>query len=343
MTLCTSAELAARSISGGPVDASKTLPPTSAVEGYFRSLSNWGRWGDDDRRGALNLITPEVRLAATRSVRSGTAVSLARDIDPRTPDPLHSGIASVHRTTDVKEVEKNLGRKARWDAYADHIEIAPHGGNAHLDGLAHYSWDDKYYNGFDVSNTTVDGGAVDLAVHHASEGIITRGVLLDIAGLHGVDELERGYAITTEDLLAAEARQHLKVRAGDALLIHTGSAAAIFRDGPAYHTDDRGPLDAVQTGLDASALPFLHERDIAVMGADGTHDVQPPQYGDFNFARPIHSVCLVAIGIWLMDNLDLTELAHQCAAREQWDFLFTANPWRFVGSTSSPLNPVAIL
>lgn len=325
------------------MNESSTLLPTTAIEEYFRTLSNWGRWGDDDRRGALNLITPDVRAEAVKSVRDGAAVSLARDIDPLTPDPLHSGMAAVHRTTDVREVEKALGHKARWDAYADHINIAPHGGNAHLDGLAHYSWDDKYYNGFDVMNTTVEGGAVDLAVHHASEGIVTRGVLLDIAALHGVAELERGYAVTMADLLAAEERQRVRVRAGDALLIHTGSAAAILRDGPLFRTEDKSPLNACQSGLDASTLPFLRERDVAVMGADGTHDVQPPQYDDINFARPIHSVCLVAIGIWLMDNLDLTALARECESRQQWDFLFTANPWRFVGSTSSPLNPVAIL
>ncbi|MFE3757981.1 cyclase family protein [Nocardia tengchongensis] len=324
-------------------EPNKMLPGT-AVEEYFTSLSNWGRWGGDDRRGTLNLITPAVRREAVRSVRSGVAVSLARDIDPVTPDPLHSGMATVERKTDVREVERALGVKMRWDAFADHIVIAPHGGNAHLDGLAHYSWDDKYYNGFDADATTVDGGAVDLAVHHAADGLITRGVLLDIAGLFGVEYVERGYAVTPADLEAAEARQGVTVRAGDALLIHTGNAAAILAHGPLNRGNgDHGPLDNAQTGLDASALPFLWERDVAIMGADGTHDVQPPQYSDLNFARPIHSVCLVALGLWLMDNLDLTELAARCADNQQWDFLFTANPWRFVGSTSSPLNPVAIL
>ncbi|MGW0038309.1 cyclase family protein [Gordonia sp. NPDC003376] len=313
------------------------------VEELHTTLSNWGRWGDDDRRGTLNLITPEVRRAALASVRSGNAISLSRDMNPADPDPLKSGIAEVRRTSDVAEVQNAVGRGFRFEAVSEHIHIAPHGGNAHLDGLAHYSWDGKNYNGFPASATTEDDGATELAVQHASAGIITRGVLLDIAGLFGVRHVERGYAVTPTDLEAAERRQGVTVRSGDALLIHTGNAAAILEEGPLYRGAGRGPVDGVQTGLDASALQYLRDRDVAVMGADGTHDVQPPQYEDFDFARPIHSVCLVAIGLWLMDNLDLTALAATCAEERQWDFLFTALPWRFVGSTSSPINPVAVL
>jgi len=313
------------------------------IEGYFESLSNWGRWGEDDRRGTLNLITPAVRLAAAASVRSGRAVSLSRNIDPENPDPLHSGAAQVQRNSMIGEVEHHLGIRGRWDCIGEEIIVYPHGGNAHLDGLAHYSWDGKNYNGFAASESNKDVGSKYLDVSHASEGLITRGVLLDIAGLFGVEFVERGYAIKPEDLLAAERRQGVKVQAGDALLIHTGNAAAIVKYGPLYTTEEKGVLDGVQAGLDASCLPFLRERDVSMMGADGTHDVQPPRLADFDFARPIHSVSLVAMGLWLLDNLDLTGLAAACEEAQQWDFLFTALPWRFVGSTSSPLNPVAVL
>lgn len=324
---------------------SETANPTFSrtVEEYFTSLSNWGRWGDDDRLGTLNLITPEVRLSAMKSVRTGEAVSLSRNLDPAAPDPLHSGVSGVARKTTVNELEHALGISARWDAIGEEIIISPHGGNAHLDGLGHYSWDGKTYNGFDASESNNEIGSKYLDVSHASEGMISRGVLLDIAGLFDVEYVERGYAVKPEDLLAAERRQGVTVREGDVLLIHTGNAAALVNNGPLYHGDKKGILDGVQAGLDASCLPFLHERGVAVMGADGTHDVQPGQSDNFDFARPIHGVCLVAMGLWLIDNLDLTELAKTCADNKQWDFLFTALPWRFVGSTSSPLNPVAVL
>lgn len=313
------------------------------IEAYFTSLSNWGRWGDDDRLGTLNLITPEVRRGAVQAVRSGRAVSLARDLNPERPDPLHSGVTNVQRRSKVGEVRHLLGREARWDAIAEEIVLSPHGGNAHLDGLGHYYWDGTFYNGFPASASNDEVGSAHLSVAQASEGIITRGVLLDIAGLFGVDYVERGYAITKGDLLAAEQRQGVRVGAGDALLIHTGNAAALEQFGPLYATPDPGPLDGVQAGLDISCLPYLSERDVSVMGTDGTHDVQPGQSADFDFVRPIHSVSLVAMGLWLMDNLDLTALAAACTDAQQWEFLFTALPWRFVGATASPLNPVAVL
>lgn len=330
--------------SAGTTSAEQT-EATSAeqIEGYFESLSNWGRWGEDDRRGTLNLITPDVRRAAAAAVRRGQAVSLSRDLDPAKPDPLHSGVTKVLRHTIVGEVEHHLGVTARWDAVGEDITLSPHGGNAHLDGLGHYSWDGKSYNGFLVAESNEVIGSKYLDVSDASDGMITRGVLLDIAGLFGVEHVERGYAIKPEDLLAAERRQGVTVRAGDALLIHTGNAAAIEKYGPLYSTEEKGILDGVQAGLDASCLPFLRERDVSLMGTDGTHDVQPPRLDDFDFARPIHSVSLVAIGLWLLDNLDLTALAAACEEAQQWDFLFTALPWRFKGSTSSPLNPVAVL
>ncbi|MEU1301524.1 cyclase family protein [Streptomyces shenzhenensis] len=317
--------------------------PVEELEKYYTTLSNWGRWGKDDRRGTVNLITPEVRLAGVQSVRTGQAFSLARDLSPADPDPLHSGLSGIELTGHVGEVERDLGHKTRWDACGETIRIDPHGGNAHLDGFAHYSWEERNYNGFPAADNTAEQGAAHLSVADAAEGFVTRGVLLDIAGLFGVDHVERGYAIRPEDLLAAEKRQRVTVRAGDALLIHTGNAAAILADGPLYRGDSRGPLDGVQTGLDASCLPFLRERDVAVMGADGTHDVQPPVYDDFVYARPIHTVCLVTLGLWLLDNLHLTDLAAACEREQRWEFLFTAAPWRFVGSTSAPMNPVAVL
>ncbi|XAZ30068.1 cyclase family protein [Paenarthrobacter ureafaciens] len=318
------------------------LEPTAAeFAEYFTSLSNWGRWGEDDRRGTLNLITPSVRLAAAGAVRRGQAVSLSRDLDPERPDPVHSGVTKLVRKSMMNEVEHYTGKTARWDAIGEEIIIFPHGGNCHLDGLGHISWDGKQYNGFLEAESNNEIGSKYLDVSHASDGLMTRGVLLDIAGLFGVEHVERGYAILPEDLLAAERRQGVTVRTGDALLIHSGNADALVKYGPLFKNDNPGLTDGVQTGLHASCLPFLRERGVSIMGADGTHDVQPPV--NFDYSRPIHTVCLVSMGLWLIDNMDLTALAAACESAQQWDFLFTALPWRFKGATSSPLNPVAIL
>ena len=214
--------------------------------------------------------------------------------------------------------------------------IAAHGSNTHIDGLAHYSWDGKNYNGFAKSDSNSLYGARSLSVDQAEHGFITRGVLLDIAALHGVAWLERGHAVTPDELLAAELRQGVTVRPGDALLVHTGNAAAILNEGP----DGEG-LSARQAGLHASCLPFLRERDVAILGNDGIQDVQPSGFGQ-DFLRPIHLVALVALGLWLIDNMNLTELAKACRDENRWDFFFAALPWRMKGVTSSASNPVAV-
>lgn len=315
-----------------------TAPTEDEVVGYFTSLSNWGRWGNDDRLGTLNNIANETRVAAASLVRTGQAISLSRDIDPLNADTLGSGTALVHRFMDLHEVADHFdGKSLRFDAVGEYVGISAHGSNTHLDGLAHYSWEGRNYNGFPESDTTSGRGARSLSVHHAQHGFVTRGVLLDIAALHGVRWLERGHAVTPAELEAAEARQGVTVRTGDALLIHTGNVDAILTEGP----DGIGAA-ARQAGLHASCLPFLRERDISLLGNDGIQDVQPSGYG-LDLLRPVHAVSLVAMGLWLIDNMQLTELAAVCASERRWEFFFAALPWRMVGVTSSANNPVAVM
>ncbi len=306
------------------------------VKGYFTSLSNWGRWGEDDRLGTLNLITDEVRAAAAATIRTGKAVSLSRAIDPLDADPLGSGLGTVQRFMTLTEIADHVGTQLPFEAVTEYVGIAAHGSNTHIDGLAHYSWEGLNYNGFPKSDTNALHGAKSLSMHQAQHGFITRGVLLDIAGLHGVDWLDRGHAVMPDELMAAEKRQNVTVRPGDALLVHTGNVAAILNEGP-----DGVGLSARQAGLHASCLPFLRERDVAVLGNDGVQDVQPSGFSR-DLLRPVHTVALVALGLWLIDNVELTELAATCRDENRWDFFFAALPWRMKGVTSSASNPVAV-
>jgi kynurenine formamidase len=312
------------------------LPTEDEVIGYMTSLSNWGRWGEDDRVGTLNHITDAVRATAAATIRSGKAVSLSRDIDPLDADTLHSGLAQVQRFMGLHEVADHLGETQRFDAVTDYVGIAAHGSNTHIDGLAHYSWEGKNYNGFPESDTTSMHGARSISVHQADRGFITRGVLLDIAALNGVRWLDRGYAVTPDELEAAEQRQGVTVRPGDALLVHTGNVEAILTEGP-----DAVGVAARQAGLHAACLPFLHERGVSVLGNDGIQDVQPSGYS-LDMFRPIHQVGLVALGLWLIDNMELTELVATCEQEQRWEFFFVALPWRMKGVTSSASNPVAV-
>src|ERR1700753_1941558 len=177
------------------------------VERYLSDLSNWGGWGDERRIGPLNLITDEVRLAAASLVRTGRAISLSRPLDPLDPDPLDSGFALVQRFMTLNEVTDHIGRRLPSEAVTEYVGIAAHGSNTHVDGLAHYSWEGKNYNGFPASDTNSLHGARSLSIDQAEHGFITRGVLLDIAALHDVNWLERGHAVTPDGLRTREPRQ----------------------------------------------------------------------------------------------------------------------------------------
>ena len=317
----------------------QALPSADEVVGYFDKLSNWGRWGPEDRKGTLNLITPEKRHAAAGLIRTGEVVSLSRDIDPENADPLGTGLAVVQRFMGIGEVRHHAGDGvSRFDAVTDYVGIAAHGSNTHLDGLAHYSWDGMTYNGRAVSETVSSIGGAELSIRDARDGLVSRGVLLDVVALYDGEWLKPGHAITPADLEEAERRQGVTVAPGDVLVVHTGDVARTLALGP----DRDGPM-ARQAGLHAACLPWLRERDVAALGSDAIQDVQPSGFDDMSLLRPIHAVGLVAMGLWLIDNLELTELATVCTAARRWEFFFAMLPWRMAGVTSCATNAIALL
>jgi kynurenine formamidase len=165
------------------------------------------------------------------------------------------------------------------------------------------------------------------------DGIVSRGVLMDIARLKGVDYLDPGTPIYIEDLEAWERAAGLTVRSGDVLLVRGGRWARRAAEGP-------WSTSAGAAALHASAAAWLRERGVAVLGADYTSDVLP--HGIQDVVMPVHQLTLVAMGMPLLDNLDLEEVARVAAREERWEFLFVAAPLRVTGGTGSPLNPVAI-
>jgi kynurenine formamidase len=286
-----------------------------------RTLSNWGRWGPEDERGTLNLITPEVTAAAVGTVRSGRTISCARPLDTR------AAADNVMPATHVM-----LGTDAEGMG-SDSVAVAPHGfATTHVDALCHVFHEGRLYNGYDSATVTADGAA-RLGVHHLRTGIVTRGVLFDAAAGRGVHALEPGEPIYPEDLEQAEYAAGVRVRAGDALLVRTGR----WR-----WRDEHGPWDAARllAGLHASCLPWLRERDVAVLGGDGVSDVLPSGVEGMPF--PIHSVGIVAMGLHLVDNLDLETLAVTCAHERRFEFLLAVAPLVVERGTASPVNPLAV-
>jgi kynurenine formamidase len=295
--------------------------PAADVLAFHETLSNWGRWGDEDQLGALNLISPEVTAAAAATVRSGRSVSCARPLD------------TVPSADNPSPVAHHMTGTATEGMGADYVAISPHGfATSHIDALCHIFHEGKLYNGYAAESVTAHG-ATKLGIHRLRDGVVTRGVLLDIPSLRGVDALEPGEPIFPEDLEAAEDRAGLRVRSGDALVVRTGR----WRWRAAHGAWDAGSLAA---GLDASCLPWLHERDVAALGGDGVSDVLPSRVD--GVGMPIHTVVIVAMGVHLLDNLDLEALATACAEEARWEFLLTVAPLVLRRGTASPVNPIAL-
>jgi kynurenine formamidase len=288
------------------------------VLGYMDQLSNWGRWGPDDELGTLNFITAQKRAAAAREVRSGRVVSLAHDLNtqtqPNNPRP------AVHMMLQAS------------GSSGDFIGVAYHGiATSHIDALCHIFWEGKMYNGRSSTEVTPQG-ALKNSVHAWRDGIVSRGVLLDVAGTQGRQWLEATDAIHVEDLEAAERAGGVRVEEGDILLVRTGQWARMQAEG-------WESFGMPRTGLAADCLPWLRERRIAVYGGD-CFDATPSGYEKMRM--PLHSVGIVAMGLPLLDNLSMEPLAVACREEGRHSFLLTVAPLRIRGGTGSPVNPIAM-
>ena len=301
-------------VARGPMGAAE-------VEAFHASLSNWGRWGPQDQLGALNLVTPSVTAAAAALVRTGRRVSCARPLDTAAAADNSAPVAH-HMTGTATE---GYG--------ADYVALAPHGfATSHLDALCHIFHEGHLYNGYPTETVTAHG-ATQLGIHHLRQGIVTRGVLLDVPALSGQEALEPGTPIFPDELQAVERAAGVTVRRGDLLLVRTGRWR--WR---ATH----GPWDAATrlAGLDASCLPWLHAREVAALGSDGVSDVLPSRVP--GVALPVHEVALVAMGLHLLDNLDLEALAAVSAEEGRAEFLLVVAPLVLRHGTASPVNPIAV-
>lgn len=309
--LVASAALAALLIlacGGGPAQSRETVTKET-VDAWMTELSNWGRWGDDDQLGTINLITPEKRKQAAALVREGIAVSLARDTDkveaPDNPNPFDHRMLQTGATTKSQFV-------------SDNYSVSYHGwAHTHMDSLSHMSWQGKMYNGREQRTEVVDEGAKSLAVTNFKNGIFTRGILMDIPSLKGVEYLEPGTPIYPEDLEAWEKKAGVKVGSGDVVFIRTGRWKL---------RDEKGPwaAGASAAGLHASSAKWLRERDIAMLGSDLGSDVMPS--GVEGVVQPIHQLMLIAFGTPIFDNCDLEAVAVEAAKQQRWEFLITASP-----------------
>lgn len=313
-------------MTGTQVPESPTLSEAE-FRALYRRLA--GRWGAGDRRGALNTITPAELLAAAGEVRLGRTVSLARPIEdvPSADNPEPAQHEMIGHAADRIRVPG-------LEFAADRFRMNVHGdADSHIDALCHVIYDDKLYNDVSVESLTPTGASA-LSIDVASNGIVGRGVLLDIPRLRDVPWLEPGDHVTVDDLLAAENDQGLRVERGDLLFVRVGHTRRRLEVGA-------WDVASARAGLHPTAMEFVAERQVAVLGSDSNSDTAPSTTEGVAF--PVHVLAINAMGVHLLDYLRFEDLLPLCQEAQRWSFLCVIAPLRLPRATGSPVNPIAIL
>jgi kynurenine formamidase len=290
---------------------------SAAFSALYQRLRDATPWGPDDRRGGLNYITPDRVLAAAAEVRVGRTVTLEAPIEthaaPDNPEPAMDEMTGTGDQADP----------AGLTFARDRLTMNVHGNaDSHIDALCHVMYHARLYNGVPADTVTAHG-ATELTIELASNGIVGRGVVLDIPRLHGVPWLEPGDHVTADDLARA-----------DLLFVRVG------------HRERRnalGPWDSAATraGLHPTAMEFVAERKVAALGSDSNNDTSPSAAEGVDF--PVHVLALNAMGLHLLDWLQFDGLVPLCADTGRWSFCCVIAPLRLEHGTGSPVNPIAIL
>jgi kynurenine formamidase len=301
---------------------------SAAFSALYQRLRRATPWGPDDRRGGLNYITPAQVLAAAGEVRLGRTTTLEAPIESRAaPDNPEPAVHEMIATGDQAD-------PAGLTFARDRLAMNVHGNaDSHIDALCHVIYQARLYNGVPADTVTA-AGAAELSIELASDGIVGRGVLLDIPRRRGVPWLEPGDHVTADDLTRAEEAQRVRVGQGDLLFVRVG------------HRRRRtalGPWDsaASRAGLHPTALEFVAERRVAVLGSDSNNDTSPSLAEGVDF--PVHVLAVNAMGLHLLDWLQFDDLVPVCEEAGRWSFCCVIAPLRLVRGTGSPVNPIAIL
>lgn len=293
----------------------------------YRRMVSRAAWAAGDR-GALVALTPDRVAAAAREVRTGRTVTLASPVETL-PGP-DNPMPARHRMKGQPEEDTSSGLHFAMDSFAMNV----HGdADSHIDALCHVIYDGTLHGGVAASSVT-EGGATALSIEAARDGIVGRGVLLDIPRLRGVPWLEPGDHVTADDLTAAETAQHVRVAEGDLLFVRVGHRRRRAELGAWHAARERA-------GLHPSALEFLADRRVAVLGGDGNNDTAPSSTEGVDF--PVHVLAVHAMGLHLLDYLQFEDLAPVCEAEGRWSFLCVIAPLRLPDATGSPVNPIAVL
>ena len=308
----------------------------SELDRIAQKVRNWGRWGEDDQRGALNLVTPEVLKRAAATVLDGKVFNLGLAFNADGPQA--PGGRRFNPKLFVTEVATPLNRRFPSAVYSDDVIMMPSQAATQWDALGHAHYDGVLYNGCKACDILSEKGAARLGIEHlAHGGIVSRGVLVDIPRLKGLDDLPTEYVITPDDLDAACARQGVTFEGGDILVVRTGHIRRFTID------KDRAAFNGLQPGLSPSCAEWIYDQSIAAVAADNlavealTLEGRRSEVG-----LPLHMLCLRDMGCPLGEMFNLEALAADCDADGRFAFLLSAPPLALTGAFGSPVNPVVL-
>jgi len=301
------------------------------VKELAAQVRNWGRWGDDDEIGTLNLITDEVVRAAAGEIRTGRRLALGIPMDAEGPqigavpgrdNPTHAMIMVDAPLT---------GDPSNFTTSDDKVDLALQAAT-HWDALAHVSYEGHLYNGV-ASSVITEAGAARLGIDKVRT-LVGRGVLLDVPAAMGLDRLEGGYAVTGGDLDAAADHGRVDVRAGDIVLLRTGQMRWL-------QEGDRERYGAPAAGPSLQSVAWFHGHDVAAVATDNlTFEVYPCEREDA--LLPVHLLHLVDMGMTQGQNWNLEALAADCAQDGRYSFFLDASPLPITHAVGSPVNPIAV-
>lgn len=311
------------------MSAGYRVPAKEELDAMYVALRNWDRWGPGDERGALNHLGPAERAAAARTVELGVTVSLGHDLQtepsPDNPSPVH------HHMLAAGDARDNSGIPG-YEAARDYVGFDVHGlTTTHVDALSHMFVDGLMFGGRPATEVRSDGAAANTILSMA-DGVVGRGVLLDVPRALGIDHFAAGTVVTLDDLLATVGAQGVEPSPGDVVLVRWGRVP---------RREAQAAFDGF-SGLHPDCLPWLHERQVSVLGSDGISDPMP-SIGVPGWPFPVHQIGITAMGLHLVDNMALEGLARACAEAGRWSFLFVMAPLRIKRGTGSAVNPVAVL
>jgi kynurenine formamidase len=302
------------------------------VKELAAKVRNWGRWGDDDEIGTINLITDDVVKSAAKEIKTGKRFALGIPMDEHGPQVgAVPGRENPVRTMIMAD-SPMTGDPADFTTSDDKVEMGIQS-CTHWDALSHVSYEGKLFNGV-PSSVITDAGASRMGIDKIKT-LVSRGVLLDVAKARGADEVEDGHAITGDDLDAAATLGKVKVKPGDVIMLRTGRMARFLNDGAAAY-------NAIpSSGPSLQSVQWFRDHDVAAVATDNLiFEVYPCEREDA--ILPVHLLHLVDMGMTQGQNWNLEALAADCADDGRYTCFLDASPMPFTNAVGSPVTPIAI-